>query len=117
MSDWDHTPDLRREERLGFDEAIFCAHKTVDQIARILDHAMTAERGLLLTRLGDEQFAALPATLRERIDHDPLSGTGLFGVVREPGTSARIAVVSAGTSATPFTYLSTYLPILCEPIT
>ncbi len=98
MSDWDHTPDLQREERLGFDEAIFCAHKTTDQISRILDHAMTVGRSLLLTRLGDEQFAALPAALRDDIDYDPLSGTALFGTVRDLAADARIAVVSAGTS-------------------
>jgi NCAIR mutase (PurE)-related protein len=98
MPDWDHTPDLRREERLGFDEAIFCMHKTADQIARILEHATTIERSLLLTRLRDEQFTALPTTLQDRIDYDVLSGTGLFGVVREPGPKTRIAVVSAGTS-------------------
>ena len=33
--DWDLTPDHKRTERLGFDETIFCASKSPDQVERI----------------------------------------------------------------------------------
>lgn len=98
MSDWDHTPDTLRTERLGFDEAVFCAHKDSDQIRRILDAADEQGRTVLLTRLRRDQVATLPANHRDRIDYDALSRTGLYGGVGKPTTAARIAVISAGTS-------------------
>ena len=70
MTDRDHTPDLRRQERLGFDEAVFCAHKRREQLLRIMDHAQDGQRSLLLTRLSPDQLAALPDLYRERIDYE-----------------------------------------------
>ncbi len=100
MADWDYTPDIHREERLGFDEAVFCAHKQTDQLQRILDHAQSTDDRLLLTRLGADQLAALPDAYRARLDYDPLSRTGIFGPNQQSMTAARIALVSAGTSDT-----------------
>ena len=98
MADRDHTPDVHREARLGFDEAVFCAHKRTEQLQRILDHAQDNQRSLLLTRLAPEQIAALPDAYRERIDYDTVSRTGIWGARPEPTSTARIALVSAGTS-------------------
>ena len=100
MADWDHTPDVRRQERLGFDEAVFCAHKRTDQLQRIMDHARDTGRSLLLTRFGADQLAALPEAHRSRIDYDPLSRTGVYGDHQPPASPPRIALVSAGTSDT-----------------
>jgi NCAIR mutase (PurE)-related protein len=97
-ADGDITLDHYRKERLGFDEAVFCAAKTVDQIRRILDAVAEKGRSLLLTRFAPEQLAALPANHRSCIDYDVLSRTGFFGVVEPPGAAPRIAVVSAGSS-------------------
>ena len=36
VRDWDINPDHSRGERLGFDETVFCAGKSADQIRRIL---------------------------------------------------------------------------------
>ena len=58
--------DLARHERIGLDEAIFCAGKTADQIAAILD-AFPPGGGLLLTRLDVAKFEALPASSRGRL--------------------------------------------------
>lgn len=98
MSDWDHTPDVQRRDRLGFDEAVFCAHKKPDQIRRILDAADRQQHTVLLTRVSPAQMAGLPAAQRERVDYDELSGTGVYGTVPSPTSPARVAVVSAGTS-------------------
>ena len=98
MTDRDHTPDLRRQKRLGFDEAVFCAHKRTEQLRRIIDHARDDQRSLLLTRLSPDQLAALPDSYREWIDYDGLSRTGVCGAHRIPASAARIALVSAGTS-------------------
>ncbi len=98
MSDRDHTPDLRRQERLGFDEAVFCAHKGGEQLQRIMDHARDDQRSLLLTRLSPDQLAALPDSYRDWIEYDSLSRTGICGTCTMPESAPRIALVSAGTS-------------------
>lgn len=95
---WDITLDVLRKARLGFDEAVYCATKSVDQLRRILDSVAEQGESLLLTRLAPEQLAALPVAHRSRIDYEPLSLTGLFGVGESPAAPARIAVVSAGSS-------------------
>ncbi len=91
--------DLRRASRIGLDEAIFCAGKSMDQLARILDRAASEGLPLLLTRLSLTQHATLGAGQRGRIDYDPLSGTGYLGdphpLVRDRPS---VAVVAAGTS-------------------
>ena len=87
--------DREREERLGFDEAIFCAGKSIGQIETILDAASAAGRSLLLTRLDE---AKIPAAFSSEIDHDPLSRTAFFHPVRSASTSGRVAIATAGTS-------------------
>ena len=98
MSDWDLTPDYLRPERIGFDEAIFCAGKTVDQIRRLLEGAAAAAQTLLLTRLDPDKLKALPAELRGSLDYDEVSRTAFFGSIAEFNSEARVALVAAGTS-------------------
>jgi len=91
--------DFQRAERVGLDEAIFCAGKSQDHLAAILDEAARRSAPLLLTRLSVEQVAALPPQHRDVLDHDPLSRTAFFGrpaplVTEKPN----VAVVCAGTS-------------------
>jgi NCAIR mutase (PurE)-related protein len=84
--------DQAREARIGLPEAIYCAGKTPDQIASIID---AAEGRLLLTRLD----AARHAALGERgLDYDPLSATAILGGVAPAVGPARTAIVTAGTS-------------------
>ena len=90
--------DLQRTERLGFDEAIFCAGKAVVHLVQILDHAHDADMRMLLTRLSPEQFAQLPESHRKRIDFEPISRTGYFGTPHELSGEIQLAVVAAGTS-------------------
>jgi len=90
--------DLRRRERLGFDEAIFCAGKSLDHLKAILDSAAEEEATMLLTRLEPMQFESLPQEHRARIDYDPVSRTAYFGELVPPRAPAAVAVVTAGTS-------------------
>ncbi len=96
--DWDLTPDHSRQERLGFDETVFCAGKTPDQIDRLLLAAHDAEESLLLTRLAPDKFAELSAKPRDWLDYDPLSQTAILGGPTQGDTGPRVAVVSAGSS-------------------
>jgi NCAIR mutase (PurE)-related protein len=93
-------PDATRGERVGLDEAIFCAGKNVSQIEAILDEARKRGARLLLTRLAAEQLHDFSAETRAALDYDPLSRTAFFGAARagagEPDT--RVAILSAGTS-------------------
>lgn len=90
--------DLQRHERLGFDEAIFCAGKAVPHLVQILDIAQQSSLRMLLTRLSSEQLSQLPAAHQSRIDYEPLSRTGYFGTPHETTGDVRLAVVAAGTS-------------------
>ncbi len=101
MSSKDVNLDFERRQRLGFDEAILCAGKSIGQLAAILDQATAKGQPLLLTRLKASQLEALPEHHSGRIDYEPISRTGLFGKVAGGTGDPDIAVVTAGTSDTP----------------
>jgi hypothetical protein len=93
--------DFLRRGRIGLSEAVFCEGKSVSQIEHII--SLAEERGdpLLLTRLGAETFVSLDEKLRQRIDFDPVSRTGLLGPHSSASAEAKVAVVSAGSSDVP----------------
>lgn len=91
-------PDVSRGERIGLDEAIFCAGKNANQIETILADARQRGARLLLTRLAAEQLRDLSADVRAALDYDPLSLTAFLGGSRERRGEPRVAVLSAGTS-------------------
>ncbi len=93
--------DTARRERLGLEEAIFCSHKSDEQIAGILQQCAEEARSCLLTRLGEDQFSRLPAAFREGLDYDPKSATGIFNGPTPCPSAARLAIVSAGSSDVP----------------
>jgi len=101
MSASDVMFDFARAERIGIDEAVFCAGKSVAQVSTILEQAQTRGAGLLLTRLSAEKRAALPPALQEQIDYCDLSLTGFFGPLRPIVSTGQVAIVAAGTSDAP----------------
>jgi NCAIR mutase (PurE)-related protein len=90
----DVTLDFQRAARIGFDEAILCEGKSVEQLLTILERARERGAPLLLTRLARAQLEALPPGL----DYDPVSRTAFAGPVAPPAGPARVVVVAAGTS-------------------
>ena len=92
--------DLAREERIGLEEAVFCAGKTAGQIAAILE-SLPRGAGMFLTRLDAEKFNQLPSGLRSLVHYEPLSRTGVFGPQRLPRSTPPVAIVMAGTSDVP----------------
>src|SRR5205814_1891875 len=90
--------DLDRDRRIGLDEALLCAGKTVGQIATILETVAERGRGMLLTRLLPEVYAALPQALQAGLDYEPISATAFFGALTAAARTGQVAVVGAGTS-------------------
>lgn len=91
--------DHGREQRIGLPEAVFCAGKSVVQIARIVE--ARGDGRSLFTQLSEEQYANLPTGLCERLDYDPISRTAFLGSVDTPTAAPQIAIVAAGTSDLP----------------
>lgn len=96
--DWDLTPDASRKQRIGFDESIFCASKSADQINRLLRSALEANESLLLTRLDSGKFSELSGKLVQRLDYDEVSQTAILGDVAVREEKPRVAIVSGGSS-------------------
>jgi NCAIR mutase (PurE)-related protein len=98
MTEGEFVLDHSRAERIGFGEAVYAAGKSIAQLTAILQHAGATELSMLLTRLEEECFAALPEPVRARIDYDAVSCTGFFGEPAPLARPTRVAVLTAGTS-------------------
>ena len=100
----DHKFDFERRARIGLDEAVFCAGKSVKQIASIISSVEGRLPGLLLTRLEAAEFADLPQQQRAALDYDPVSRTAILGRSHEMRAAPPVAIVLAGTSDAPMGY-------------
>ena len=96
--DPDFNLDWEREARTGVAEAVLCEPKSPAQIAAILDEAVAHGSRLLLTRLTTAQHDALPGSLREQLDFDPLSRTAILGALPSGRPIEGILIVAAGTA-------------------
>ena len=90
--------DLYRRQRMGLDEAVYCAGKSVAHILEILRQVEERAGRMLLTRLEQAQFDDLPESIQARLDFDPLSATAFFPDPHPESGRARVAVIAAGTS-------------------
>jgi pyridinium-3,5-biscarboxylic acid mononucleotide synthase len=93
--------DHEREERIGFDEAIYAAGKSVAQIEAIVAHAVQARACRLFTRLDAFKFDALGSESRAALDFDPVSRTAFLGERPRKAAAARVAIVTGGSSDLP----------------
>lgn len=93
--------DWERERRTGVAEAVFCEDKSVAQISAIL--SSTEGKRLLLTRLDEKKVAALPDSLQQGFDYDPLSRTAFWGH-GYPLSRCGPGIVCAGTSDLPIAW-------------
>ena len=86
--------DHEREQRIGFDEAIYAAGKSVQQLEAIVAHALEARQRRLFTRLDAFKFEALDAGARAALDFDPISRTAASArsMRRSASTSMRMPV-------------------------
>ena len=93
-----HQRDHERLARIGMPEAVLCGTKSIDQVREIaIELAESTSEPRLFTRLGDEQLAALPTSIIERLDDDRLSKSAILNGT-QPARPGRVAIVAAGTS-------------------
>lgn len=97
MTEHDIKLDHEREQRIGFDEAIYSAGKSVAQLEAIIAHALDARIPHLFTRLDAFKFDALDSRCRTALDFDPISRTAFLGERRRKA-AARVAIVTGGSS-------------------
>jgi NCAIR mutase (PurE)-related protein len=96
--------DWARAARTGASEAVLCEPKTVTQIDAIVDHAQTAGRRLLLTRLSERKHSRLAPAARGALDYDAPSRTAILGGIGLPRNRERVAIVCGGTSDAPVAF-------------
>ncbi len=101
MPDEGILPDWQRQARTGVAEAVLCASKSSDQIARILALAEERRQSLLLTRLSEDRFAALGPRWRQDLDFDSVSQTAILDHGLPPSVTTGVGIVCAGTSDMP----------------
>ena len=92
--------DHHRTLRQGQPEVVYCAGKTVAQVAAICDRLAAASGGFLGTRASEEQAQALAARY-PGLEWNPLARTVLLRAEGRPAPMGRVLVVSAGTSDLP----------------
>jgi hypothetical protein len=102
MTDCDVRLDFARTDRLGFCEAILCAHKSDAQLSRIMDEFLARGQSALLTRLEPEVADRLPGKHKDKLDYDVISRTAYFNWTPPCHSDLEpVAVVSAGSSDIP----------------
>ncbi len=98
MDDRDFLPDLERPDRIGIDEAVFCEFKNKFQIERIVRELVKSGRSQLLTRLDPDVYNRLEEDVKQAIQYEEISRTGIVGACLESRPCRQIAIVTAGTS-------------------
>ena len=93
--------DHQREERIGFDEAIYCAGKSVQQVEAIVADGLATRSRRLFTRLDAFKFEAMDGAARKALDFDPISRTAFLGERRAASQPAAVAIVTGGSSDVP----------------
>ena len=96
MTDHEVKLDFERHRRNGQQEAIYCAHKSNEQIAVILEQVLAKARSCLLTRLSADQYSAIPRSLKQDIDYDEVSATGYFNWRSETLDDPQLVVLNRG---------------------
>lgn len=89
--------DYQREERIGFQEVVFGASKTIDQLLAIVEDYQNNGKNTLITRVQPEKAEVLCSKFTPN-HYDEASGMLLIGEYPEKVVEDEIAVLSGGTS-------------------
>lgn len=92
--------DLRRAERTGYPEVVYCERKTVPQIVEIVEALHEVPEPLLLTRVTPEQADAVCGRFHDGV-WNHLGRTVAFHPRTVKSSDRYIGIVTAGTSDLP----------------
>ena len=90
--------DKERKSRTGVAEAVFCSHKSNSDLQAIIRFNIEQKSSVLLTRLQEQQWLALPDEIKPSLDYDACSETAILNPPAIMIPSGDICIVTAGTS-------------------
>jgi len=96
--------DLQRAERIGLAEAVYCQHKSVNQLKSIIERLREARSPMLFTRMQEATYVTLNHEHPNALDYDPVSSTAFYfppGQQAPQITQCQVAVVTGGSSDIP----------------
>jgi pyridinium-3,5-biscarboxylic acid mononucleotide synthase len=89
--------DYQREERIGFQEVVFGASKSIEQLDAIVKDFRTNKKNTLITRVQPEKADFLCQEFKPNF-YDPISQTLLIGEFPKETIENEVAILSGGTS-------------------
>jgi NCAIR mutase (PurE)-related protein len=89
--------DYQREERIGFQEVVFGASKTIDQLESIIKDYQKNKKSTLVTRVQKEKAKVLCESFKPNF-YDPVSEILLVGEFPLAVKEDEVAILSGGTS-------------------
>lgn len=89
--------DYQREERIGFQEVVFGASKTIDQLNAIIEDYQKNKKSTLVTRVQKEKAEVLCKRYKPNF-YDPVSEILLVGEFPKAQIENEVAILSGGTS-------------------
>lgn len=98
------TLDFQRPERVGMGEAVYCEHKTIDQLRGLIDSLIKNNQHMFFTRLTADVFKALNQSHANVLDYDEVSNTAVYCPhnVQLPHVQHHdVAIVTGGSSDVP----------------
>jgi len=92
--------DLERKRRCGYPEVVYAEGKPVDALIKIVDTLHAADQNCLVTRVNDDQSAAL-LPVYPQAEQNRVGRTFWLPASRHEETPGLVAVVTAGTADLP----------------
>ena len=89
--------DYQREERIGFQEVVFGASKSIDQLDAIIRDYQDNHKNTLVTRVQKEKAEVLCKSFKPNF-YDPISQVLLVGEFPKDTIANEVAILSGGTS-------------------
>ncbi len=89
--------DYSRKERLGFDEVIFGASKSVDLLVELLNEYTEKNQNVLITKLQPEKASILLETFKTSF-YDEASQVFMLSAIKNDKKNFKVGIISGGSS-------------------
>lgn len=90
--------DDQRAARTGIAETVLCDGKNSDDLIQIIKYHCGRKEPVLLTRLSDASWSAIPAELKKALLYNADARTAIINPSKKESKKAGIGIVCAGTS-------------------